>query len=256
MASWDDEEFETDKGFTAGDKWGGEDEDSDGLKDNWDDEEEEEAPAEVKTEVKKKKTLQEKIKEREAKALVEKLEKEEERKRQEAELVELSPEEAMSLKLENQRKAEESDLQLAIEAFGIDDPADPVGGVGAGAAPAPLPGQMTIDNFRATDKAEFDELRALIVKKLAAFEASKCYPLFLEQLFRELAAGVDSHEDIKKMSAALTVLAQEKQKAQKAATQGKGKKKPAGKTLAKAGKASNKDDFDTYDDYGDYDDFM
>jgi len=245
MASWDDEDFEEQldkKIITPGtDKWEGEDEDSDGLKDNWDDEDEEEddkPKPQVEVKQKKKKTLQEKIKEREEKKRLEALEREEERKRIEEENKELSPEEALAAKIEAQRLQEESDLQLAREAFGVTD--------------QPPPGTKTIDNFVPTSKEDFDELRSMLVKKLSAHESKKDYPLFLENMFRELCTGIEP-DDIKKISSALTSLATEKQKAVKAA---KGGTKKKGKTL-KVGKASKNDDFDNYDNaYDDYDDFM
>jgi len=247
MASWDDEDFEEQVEkvvITPGtDKWDGEDEDSDGLKDNWDDEEEEydDKPKPVgEVKQKKKKTLQEKIKEREEKKRLEALEREAEIKRIEEENKILSPEEALAARMEGQRLQEESDLQLAREAFGISD------------APAAAPVGPTIDNLVVSTKEDFDELRSMLVKRLSSLESSKDYPLFLENTFRELCAGVEP-EDIKKISSALTSVATAKQKAAKAA-KGPGKKK--GQTLAKAGKASKSDAYETYDDYNDYDDFM
>lgn len=253
MASWEDEEFDADSGFdkpvnpVVSDKWEGEDEDEDGLKDNWDDEDEEDdekpKPVATETKQKKKKTLQDKIKEKEEKKRQEQLEKEEERKRLEAEQAELSPEDQLAEKIKNQRLQEESDLELAREAFGIADvPA------------APIPGLKTIDNFTVVDKADFEEFNKMLVKKLSSFESNKDYPNFLENLFRDCCAGLEP-DDVKRISSTLTAVAMEKQKALKSQNQ-KGKKKTAGKTLAKAGKASNKDDFDTYDDYGEFDDFM
>jgi len=244
MASWDDEDFEPDmdtKTITAGtDKWEGEDEDEDGLKDNWDDEDEEEdkPKVEVVAKPKKKKTLQEKIKEKEEKKRQEALEREEERKLLEEAERELTPEEKLAAKLEAQRLQEESDLQLAREAFGVTDP---------------LPNGPSIDNMTVSNHQEFEELRSLLVKKLSSFERMKEYPLFLENLFRDLCTSVE-HEDIKKISSALTSLAQEKQKAAKAA---KGTTKKSKKQTLKTGKGTKNDDYGGDDDYyNEYDDFM
>merc|ERR1712168_1700618 len=83
------------------------------------------------------------------------------------------------------------------------------------------------------------------------------FAFFLETLVRDCCAGREP-EVIKKISNTLTVLANEKQKLNKA-DKNKGKKKAAAttkKTLA-SGKAVQKADDDYYDDYyNEYDDFM
>jgi len=241
MASWDDEDYEPVEAsnVSAGgaDRWSGEDEDDDGLKDNWDDEEEEKETA-PKSQPKKKQTLAEKIAEREEKKKQELLAKmaqaEQER--------ELTPEEEMEMKLKAQKMQEESDLDLAKEAFGVVDA-------------VVLPGQKTIDNFTPKNKDEFAELATMIVEKLATLEYKTDYSFFLETLVRDCCAGREP-EDIKKISNTLTLLANEKQKLSKA-DKLKGKKKAAAttkKTLA-TGKGVKDDDY--YDDYyNEYDDFM
>jgi len=249
MASWDEEDFEPEAAApvvaAAGmDRWSGEDEDEDGLKDNWDDEEEEKQEGDVpKSQPKKKKTLAEKIAEREEikkqEALAKLQNAEEER--------ELTPAEAMEQKLMDQKRQEEADLELAKEAFGVMDDAN--GTV--------LPGQKTIDNFVPKNKDEFTELSSMIVEKLSTLEYKSDFAFFLETLVRDCCAGREP-EDIKKISNTLTVLANEKQKLNKA-DKNKGKKKAAAttkKTLA-SGKAVQKADDDYYDDYyNEYDDFM
>jgi len=242
MASWEEEDFEpTTDASAAGYQFVGEDEDDDDIKDNWDDDEEEEKK-EVKVEPvkqKKKKTIAEKIKEKEEKARQEKLAHMEEIKKLEEENKELTPEEQIDEKLRRQRLQEESDLELAKDAFGITD----------------VPVQKTIDNFMPTNKDEFIEFSNMIVQKLAKFEARSDYQFFLETLIRDSCAGLEA-DDIKKISNNLNILVNEKQKLNKVA---KGKKKTAAankKTLA-TGKGV-KDDMESYDDsyYNEYEDFM
>jgi len=245
--NWDDEEYEAPEAATTNgavvvtDKWEGEDEDDDDLKDNWDDEEEEKQDSDVpKTVPKKKKTLAEKIAERE------------EAKRQEAILKmqqaeaerELTPEEDLARKMREQKLAEEADFELSKEMFGTDDS-------------VVVPGQKTIDNFVPKNKEEFTELANMIVEKLSTLEYKTDFNFFLETLVRDCCAGREP-EDIKKISNTLTLLANEKQKLNKA-DKNKGKKKAAAttkKTLA-SGKGVSKADDDYYDDYyNEYDDFM
>jgi len=241
MASWDDEDFEPTDASTTVNHFEGEDEDDDDIKDNWDDDDEEEKKEEVKQEpkpVKKKKTIADKIKEKEEKARQEKLARMEEVKILEEDDRDLTPEEQMEEKLRRQRLQEESDLELAKDAFGVID----------------IPGQKTIDNFMPSNKDEFLELSSMIVQKLAKLELRSDYQLFLETLIRDCCAGLEA-EDIKKISTILNALVNEKQKLNKVA---KGKKKTGAaskKTLA-SGKGV-KDDMD-YDDgyYNEFDDFM
>jgi len=194
-----------------------------------------------KTQPKKKKTLAEKIAEREElkkkEALAKMQQAEEER--------ELTPEEELERKLMDQKRQEEADLELAKEAFGVTD-----------VAPA-LPGQKTIDNFNPKNKDEFAELSNMIVEKLSTLEYKTDFTYFLETLVRDCCAGREP-EDIKKISNTLTLLANEKQKLSKA-DKNKGKKKAAatGKKTLATGKGVGKADDDYYDDYyNEYDDFM
>ncbi|KAI2648234.1 Eukaryotic translation initiation factor 3 subunit J [Labeo rohita] len=118
--SWDADSFEPEepiKKAAAHDKWEGEDEDDD-VKDNWDDDEEEEKEEEKMSEAKptEKKKLSEKIKEKEN--LQRK--KQEELKKQIEESkdsTELTPEEELAEKLRVKKLQEDSDLELAKEAF-------------------------------------------------------------------------------------------------------------------------------------------
>merc|ERR550534_580302 len=142
---------------------------------------------------------------------------------------------------EKQAAVEESDLEVAKDAFGVSDDV--------------LPGVKTIDNFVPKSKDEFAELSTMIVEKLSALEYKSDYGFFLETLVRDACAGREP-EDIKKISNTLTLLANEKQKLSKA-DKNKGKKKAAAtkkNTLASGkgvGKMGDKDDYDDY--YNEYD---
>jgi len=239
MNSWDDEDYEPEEPKTAAavggglaDRWSGEDEDEDGLMDNWDDDPvEKETSGVPKSQPKKKKTLAEKIAEKEeakkAELLARMAEQEAPREMTEA---------------EKQRKQEEDDLEIAKDAFGVDDV---------------LPGVKTIDNFEPKSKDDFIELSAMIVEKLSKLEYKSDYGFFLETLVRDSCAGREP-EDIKKISNTLTLLANEKQKLNKA-DKNKGKKKAAAtkKNTLASGKGVGKMGNDDYDDYyNEYDDFM
>lgn len=245
MAAWDDEDYEAAETPAAvvsagGDRWSGEDEDEDGLKDNWDDDEEEKDTSNVpKTQPKKKKTLADKIKEKEEAKREEVLAK----MAQAAAERELTPEEELEQKMRGQKMAEESDLELAMEAFG--STADVV------------PGVKTIDNFVPKTKEEFAELSQMMVKKLSALEYKTDFNYFLETLVRDSCAGREP-EDIKKISNTLTLLANEKQKLNKDKNKGKKKAGATKKNTLATGKGVGKAGDDYYDDeyYAEYDDFM
>ncbi|XP_057305538.1 eukaryotic translation initiation factor 3 subunit J-like isoform X2 [Hydractinia symbiolongicarpus] len=244
MSSWDDEDFvpEASTEEVITDKWEGEDEDDD-VKDNWDDDDDGEEGKD-KTQItpssqpKKKKPLAERIKEKQEKRRQEQLARQEQMKLEEEAQKLLTPEEQLAEQLKNQRLQEESDLELAKEAFGVADV---------------LPGQKTFENFNPTSKEEFNELSTMISQKLTAHENKSEYTTFLENLFRDCCAGVNA-EDIKRISNTLTVLANEKQKLSKGGKAGK--KKAAGKKTLSTGKAV-RNDMDFEDDYYDeYEDFM
>lgn len=241
MASWEDEDFEP--SYAPGapvDKWDGEDEDDDDIKDCWDADEEEEKKEVPQSQPKKKKTLEEKVKEREEKKRKEALAKQAEMNATK----ELTPEEELEEKLRQQRLQEESDLEIAKDAFGVVDLA--------------VPGQRTIDNFMPANKEEFTELANMIVQKLTKFELRTDYPLFLETLIRDVCAGCEA-EEIRKISNTLNLLVQAKQKENKVANKGKKKTPATGKKTLASGKGI-KDDLDYdggyYDLNNEFDDFM
>ncbi|XP_072038752.1 eukaryotic translation initiation factor 3 subunit J-like isoform X2 [Amphiura filiformis] len=126
MASWDDDEFDPEANFQpptatgqVSDRWEGEDEPED-VKGAWDDDDDEENNGtgdenKVKAvQRKKKKKLEDIIKEKEEKR---RQEMEEKRKAEEERLKALSPEAEIEERIRRQKLQEESDLQLAKEAF-------------------------------------------------------------------------------------------------------------------------------------------
>lgn len=217
-------------------KWDGEDEEED-VKDSWEDEDEvEEKKDEEKVETpqaKPKKTLQQKIVEKE------KLKQEETEKLQKAKEEEnMTPEQKLAEKLRIQKLQEESDLKNAMETFGVTSLA---GG---------------IDGMHPTKTEEFIELADAINKKLSNYKNNPEYPAFLEDLVTKIFASLPS-ANIRKVKGILDNLYLEKQKIEKG---DKPKKSKGAKVKAKLrldGENTNFDEYATKYDYDDeYDDFM
>ncbi|KAK2564422.1 Eukaryotic translation initiation factor 3 subunit J [Acropora cervicornis] len=248
MADWDDEEFEPqDFGVKQSDKWEGEDEDDNDVKENWDDEDEDdtkEKPEKTENEtdqappqekVKKRRTLKQVLKEKEEKANKEALLTEQEKQLQK-EMLWIT---LLSLCI----LVEKSDLELAKQAFGVQDVSE----------------SKSIDGMNPSTKEDFEELSKLIVGKLSNYQSSAEYLPFLETLFRDLCVSLDA-EEIKRLGSAINILSTEKLKA----TQKTKKSKKATKKVTLAGssaKAGRRDNFDAFGggnyDYGDeFDDFM
>lgn len=256
MADWDDEDFEPQEfGGKQSDKWEGEDEDENDVKENWDDEEEDESEKKPETtqdetvteapqaKVKKRKTIKQVLQEKEEKAKEQTLRREEDRKLlKEEEEKPLTEEEELAEKLRRQKLVEESDLELAKQAFGVRDDLQ----------------TKSIDGMNPRTREEFVELSQLIVGKLSNYESSSEYIPFLEMLFRDLCVSLEA-EDVKRLGSAINILSTEKIKAQKTK---KGKKSVKKATLSgTSAKAGRKEDLDAFGggnyDYGDeFDDFM
>ncbi|XP_056308117.1 eukaryotic translation initiation factor 3 subunit J-A [Danio aesculapii] len=246
--SWDADSFEPEepiKKAAVHDKWEGEDEDDD-VKDNWDDDEEEEKEEEEdeekKTEAKptEKKKLSEKIKEKEN---LQRKKQEELRKQQLEETkrdTPLTPEDELAEKLRVKQLQEDSDLELAKEAFGV------------------VSNNVTgIDAISPSSKDDFTEFERLLKEKISPYEKSIHYSSFLETLFRDLCLSLEV-DDLKKINNSLTVLLSEKQRQEKA---NKGKKKKKGVLPGGGLKAKMKDDLADYGEFDggyaqDYEDFM
>ncbi|XP_063699101.1 eukaryotic translation initiation factor 3 subunit J [Culicoides brevitarsis] len=218
-------------------KWDGEDIEED-VKDSWEDEDEEEDSKKdsndstpVKT--KPKKTLQQKIAEKERARL-----EEIERKRREKEEAEMTPEQRLAEKARIQKLQEENDLKLALETFGLTD-AGATGGIDAR-------NPQTVE--------EFTELADAISKKVLQFKLRDEFPNFAEELVRNICASMTSTH-IRKIKTTVDNMYLEKQKLEK----GDKPKKKGGKVKAKLrveGENSRLDDLSTQYDYDEMDDFM
>lgn len=143
--------------------------------------------------------------------------------------VELSVEEKYEAKMRQLQLEKESDLKLAMELVGT--------------------AQTGIDGMFPTSREDFEKFETAISKKILESQTSSHYIGFLDSLFRSVSAGLEP-EDIRRLSATLSTLAQEKQK-----LQSKSKPKKKGAKLAGLGKASKKfgdigggDEFDDFAD--------
>merc|ERR1712107_152650 len=214
---------------------GGEDEDDD-IKDAWDAESEEEnseksEEAAKPVKVKKKKTLAQKIAEKEEAAALARqgrLAREEEEKQLN------TPEGKLAEKLRLQKMQEEVDLKLAAEMLGVS------GGGGGG----------VIDNAQPSSKEDFEKLTKDITDKISEFESSEHYQDFIENLVKGLCPSL-TVATLKKCKTHVEAFHSAKLKEERAAAS-KSKKGKAGlKTLKMDSEMSNYDG-----GYNDMDDFM
>ncbi|CUS13239.1 unnamed protein product [Tuber aestivum] len=109
--------------------------------------------------------------------------------------------------------------------------------------------------FAPKGKDEFTQLRDVLVPLLVANSKKAHYSLFLQEFVRQLGRDMSS-EQVRKVATGLTVLANEKQREEKAADKG-GKKTKAAKgktTLAATGKEADKFDTTDYLESAGYDD--
>lgn len=222
------------------------DEDDDDVKDNWDDEDEEvstksDAPAEPTP------TPGVAVKKKKGKALKEKIaQKEQESKPK-------TTEELLAEKLERQRLVEESDLNAALDTFGVSSGED----------------ASVLSNIRLASKKDFEDFQKALNEKLSPYIRSPHYITFLEELFRNLSAPLEV-DDIKKLDSVLTSLFNEKIKAQKVCrltgfycclnffscfSQQIGKKKVKKNAEVKV-ERDHDYSYDRNDDYNQYDDFF
>lgn len=241
---WDADNFEPKEIKAApvgANKWEGEDEDED-VKDNWEDEEEEE---EEKKDVEKQETLKP-VLSKKPKKLAEKIEEKEQKLREEAERKakarevkkEMTAEELLEEKLRQQKLQEESDLQVAIETFGVAEPSAATG----------------IDSMNPSTKEEFEDLQSAISKKIQPYSKSQHFPTFAEDLIRNICVNLTS-QDLKKLKTTVENMFLEKSKVEKGdkakKNKGKGKVK-----LRVEGENALVNEYSAYGDLDDYDDFM
>jgi len=104
-----------------------------------------------------------------------------------------------------------------------------------------------INTANPKDEKDFVELANSIAAKYSTFDKSFHYKNFLKTLFRQMAVNLKSDE-IKDISSSLTILSNEKMKAEK-----EGTKKKKG---AKKAQVNVKDDMNDDDYMDDYSDFM
>ncbi|XP_046479902.1 eukaryotic translation initiation factor 3 subunit J isoform X1 [Neodiprion pinetum] len=216
-------------------KWEGEDEEED-VKDSWEDVEEEkkdvEKAAEVpKAKAKPKKTLADKIEEREKKTR-----EEAERKAKEKEEA-LTPEERRAEMLRRQRLQEEADLRLAMETFGV----NPEAATG-------------LDSMIPDTKEDFDQFSEALLKKINQFNKHAEFTTFAEEFIKNIAVNLSS-TSLKKVKTTIENLAIEKQKIEK----GDKGKKNKGKGKAKLRVEGDNSHLNEYGDYGfddEFNDFM
>jgi len=217
MADWDADDFEPEAATTAApvkvsDKWDGEDEDDD-VKDAWDAESEEEndKSEEVKiVKVKKKKTLAQKIAEKEEAAEQARLEK----LAQQAEDDEMNtPEGKLAEKLRLQKMTEENDLKLAKEMMGL---GNDCGGV--------------IDSMNPETADEFEALSKAVLEKFSNFETSEHYQDFAENFAKNLCMSL-TVQTLKKVKGHVEAFHSTKLKEEKANAAKAKKGKPAKSTL-------------------------
>lgn len=237
--SWDADNFEPKlpTTLTSSNKWEGEDEEET-VKESWEDEEEEKKDEEkteaVPPQPKPKKKINDKIAEKD------RLEREKAaRLAAEKAEAEMTPEQRLAEKLRQQKLQEESDLQVAMETFGISSES-------AG----------KLDSFHPTTKAEFAEFADLLSKKINFYKSKEEFPGFVDDLVRNIVVQMASG-DIKRIKLTVDNLYIEKQKAEK---NDKGKKSTKAKGKAKLKVEGDQNHLTNYDTYGnfddDYDDFM
>ncbi|KAJ2359263.1 Translation initiation factor 3 subunit J component [Coemansia sp. RSA 2618] len=222
-------------------KWDDEDAgSSDDAPDAWDassDSEDEKTTSVPAPQPKKKKTLGERIAERQA-----------ERDAKKAEAMQAAEDELdedpASRKLRERQMQLESDRQAAEDLF-------------AGITIKDTQNKDTLLTLNPKTQDEFDEFQKALVEQIQKPKNSRLYVAFLEKLIRELALPLKDSE-VRKISSTLTALASEKQKA--ARDLAKGKKKSNKK--ATLGGVQKADAFDTAEysrgvnNFDDFDDFM
>nr|KAG5708582.1 hypothetical protein BaRGS_033003 [Batillaria attramentaria] len=190
------------------------------FRDNWEDEDEEEKKDEAKTETQayqrpKKKSLAERIAEKEAQ------QKKEEEEKKKAEKKDLTPEERLAEKIRIKKMQEQESLSLAKGLFGVSE--------------------SSIDNMIPATEEEFTQFEEALKSKITFFEESKFYPAFVEKLIADLVLGLGV-EDVKKIGISLNNLYHEKERQRK--EQEKKKKKKSKVSL----KVDRADDLDLIGD--------
>jgi len=241
MADWDADDFEPDAPSTTvsskpTDKWDGEDEDDD-CKDTWDATSEEEEDEKSKDEaqpikVKKKKTLAQKIAEKEEAAEQAELEAL-------AEAEEDTPEARLEAKLKMQRLEEERDRELFK---------DLVGGVESS-------GGGIIDNTVPETREEFEAFGKLVADKFATLEGSDHFQDFAANFIEILCRDQLNVTTLKKVKQNADAFHSAKLKEEKAKGKAGAAKNTTKKATLKTGRANDHMSL-AGGGYDDMDDFM
>jgi len=240
MADWDADDFEPEVSGAAvpqvSDKWDGEDEDDD-VKDAWDaesDEDKGDDGVEKVVKVKKKKTLAQKIAEKEEAAEQARLERIAE---DEANSELNTPEGKLAEKLRMQKMAEDNDLKLAKEMMGL-------GGDGGG----------VIDSMNPETAEQFEDLSKAILEKFSSLESNDLYQDFAENFVKNLCMSL-TVPTLKKVKGHVEAFHSTKLKEDKA-NAAKAKKGKPNKSTLKFDTDSQYMGSGGYDGADDMDDFM
>lgn len=211
-ADWDSENFVPAPILSSiVNKWDGEDEDLN-VKDNWEDDDEDKKKEENKKKPsqqskKPKSKLEEKIEERERKERT-RLRKQE--LEEEVDFSNMTPEQIQAEKLRRQKIIEEADFEVAKEMLGLNDE------------------DSLLDKMNPKTKEEFTAYKDALCKNILCFKKSEYFPSFIEELFRDLSAGLTLTE-LKKVKLNLDNMFNEKSRVEKLEkskkSKGKGKAK-------------------------------
>eukprot|EP01018_Ginkgo_biloba_P010545 Gb_15391 [translate_table: standard] len=136
-------------------------------------------------------------------------------------------------KLRQQRLVEEADYQSTTELFGKHS------------------GEKSLDNFIPKSEGDFVEYAELVAHKLRPYEKSFHYLTFLKAVMRHAMAALKA-ADAKEVASSVTVIANEKIKAEKDANAGK-KKSGSKKKQLQVDRPDDDALVGAYDDVNDYD---
>ena len=140
-------------------------------------------------------------------------------------------------KLRRKKMEEDAELDIAMDAFGM-------GGVATEAEKprpsAPVSVVGGIEGFAAASDADFEKLADLMVQKLSAYEGTKGHMVCVKALLRGVTNNMDP-ESIKELEKVLSVVSNDKLKAEREKDKKKVKGKAKGKLNIAASKASDVD---------------
>ncbi|EFJ09892.1 hypothetical protein SELMODRAFT_129237, partial [Selaginella moellendorffii] len=144
---------------------------------------------------------------------------------------EQAPSDPLAEKLKQQRLVEEADYQVTTELFGKESRGRP------------------FEGFLPKSEADFIEYADLVARELKNYETSYHYMTMLKTLLKTATASMKA-ADVKEVASAVTVIANEKLKAEKDSA---GKKKGAKKKQLHVDKADEDNYSTAYDDVDEFD---